>query len=88
MSAFCPSLWGGEDWPSESYSDQTHLLYIPANDNMCGAMQGEKKQLIVGQLWLGADPDSIKLLPRADHIGELQAWDRRDRQASLDLPVP
>ena len=56
--SFCPSLWGGEDWPSESYSDQTHLLYIPANDNMCGAMQGEKKQLIVGQLWLGADPDS------------------------------
>jgi alcohol dehydrogenase (cytochrome c) len=73
--SFCPSLWGGLDWPSESYSDQTGLLYIPANDNMCGKMTGEKKQLVTGQLWLGADPDSMKLLPRGDHIGELQAWD-------------
>ena len=73
--SFCPSLWGGLDWPSESYSDQTGLLYIPANDNMCGKMTGEKKQLVAGQLWLGADPDSMKLLPRGDHIGELQAWD-------------
>ncbi len=51
-------------------------------------MLGEKKQLIVGQLWLGADPDSLKLLPRGDHIGELQAWDLGDRQAGLDLSVP
>ena len=41
--SFCPSLWGGEDWPSESYSDQTHLLYIPANDNMCGADAGREE---------------------------------------------
>jgi alcohol dehydrogenase (cytochrome c) len=75
LISFCPSLWGGEDWPSESYSDQTHLLYIPANDNMCGQMQGEKKQLIAGQVWLGAPEESLKLLPRGDHIGELQAWD-------------
>jgi alcohol dehydrogenase (cytochrome c) len=86
--SFCPSLWGGEDWPSESYSDQTHLLYIPANDNMCGAMQGEKKQLIVGQLWLGADPDTMKLLPRADHIGELQAWDVATGKRAWTYPFP
>jgi alcohol dehydrogenase (cytochrome c) len=73
--SFCPSLWGGDDWPSESYSDQTHLLYIPAINNMCGEMEGVKKPLIPGQLWLGADPDSIKLLPHGDHLGELQAWD-------------
>jgi alcohol dehydrogenase (cytochrome c) len=72
--SFCPSLWGGDDWPSESYSDQTHLLYIPAINNMCGEMTGVKKPLIAGQLWLGADPDTINLLPHGNHLGELQAW--------------
>ena len=85
---FCPSLWGGEDWPSESYSDQTHLIYIPANDNMCGQMQGVKKTLVTGQLWLGADPDSLKLLPRGDHIGELQAWDPATGQRKWTYPFP
>jgi alcohol dehydrogenase (cytochrome c) len=86
--SFCPSLWGGLDWPSESYSDQTQLLYIPANDNMCGKMVGEKKQLVAGQLWLGADPDSLKLLPRSDHIGELQAWDPATGKRVWTYPFP
>jgi alcohol dehydrogenase (cytochrome c) len=72
--SFCPSLWGGDDWPSESYSDQTRLVYIPAINNMCGQMTGVKKPLIAGQLWLGADPSDINLLPHGNHLGELQAW--------------
>lgn len=86
--SFCPSLWGGEDWPSESYSDQTHLVYIPANENMCGANAGVKKQLIVGQLWLGVDPDSNVLRPRGDHIGELQAWDPATGKRAWTYPFP
>ena len=72
---FCPSLWGGKDWPSASYNPDTRLLYIPANNNMCETLEGKKQQLTVGQLWLGADADNAKLIPGADHIGELQAWD-------------
>ena len=74
---FCPSLWGGKDWPSASYSANTQLLYIPAIDNMCGAMTGEKKPLVEGQLWLGADIDKLDLsVPSPKpHLGELQAWD-------------
>jgi alcohol dehydrogenase (cytochrome c) len=75
MVSFCPSLWGGKDWPSATYSDQTKLLYIPANNNMCEEMEGEHKKLVVGQLWLGANADTMALQPHADHIGELQAWD-------------
>ncbi len=29
---FCPSLWGGKDWPPVAYSPKTRLLYIPANE--------------------------------------------------------
>jgi alcohol dehydrogenase (cytochrome c) len=74
---FCPSLWGGKDWASASYSSRTQLLYIPAIDNMCGSMTGEKKPLVEGQLWLGADIEKLDLsVPRPKpHLGELQAWD-------------
>jgi len=74
---FCPSLWGGKDWPSASYSTSSGLLYIPAIDNMCGSLTGEKKPLIEGQLWLGADIEKLDLnVPRpVPHLGELQAWD-------------
>ena len=74
---FCPSLWGGKDWPSAAWSPNTKLVYIPANENLCGEFGGEKKPLVEGQLWLGTDPDKLdlRLAAGADHIGELQAWD-------------
>jgi alcohol dehydrogenase (cytochrome c) len=72
---FCPSLWGGKDWPSATYSDETKLLYIPANNGMCGQYEGVNKKLIPGQLWLGADPDSLTLHPQHANVGDLQAWD-------------
>lgn len=74
---FCPSLWGGKDWPSAAYSPSTKLVYIPANENFCGGFSGEKVPLNPGKLWLGTKPEDIGLTPRpgADHFGELQAWD-------------
>src|SRR5246127_3572142 len=73
---FCPSLWGGKDWPSASYSQQTNLVYVPANENFCGGFTGEKVPLKPGELWLGTKPEDIGLSvrPGADHFGELQAW--------------
>ncbi len=85
---FCPSLWGGEDWPSESASDQTHLVYVPANNYMCGQYTGVDKKLVDGQLWLGIDPDTNKLLPRGQHIGELQAWDPATGKQAWMYPFP
>ncbi len=86
--SFCPSLWGGKDWPAASYSPDTHLLYIPANNNMCETLKGEKQQLIVGQPWLGADAKNAKLLPGDNHIGELQAWDISTGKQAWMHPFP
>jgi alcohol dehydrogenase (cytochrome c) len=74
---FCPSLWGGKDWPSAAFSQKTGLVYVPANENFCGGFTGEKVPLNPGQLWLGTKPEDIGLTPRpgATHFGELQAWD-------------
>jgi alcohol dehydrogenase (cytochrome c) len=74
---FCPSLWGGKDWPSAAYSQKTGLVYVPANENFCGGFSGEKVPLVPGKLWLGTKAEDIGLSvrPGADHFGELQAWD-------------
>ena len=76
---YCPSSWGGKDWPPAAYNPKTGLLYIPANENLCGALTGRKATYRPGQLYIGAAfPDDLELLPHPnakDHIGELQAWD-------------
>ncbi len=70
---FCPSLWGGKDWPPVAYSPKTQLLYIPANENLCGTSVGAKIAYNPGQPYTGATT-TLYIAPGADHIGELQAW--------------
>jgi alcohol dehydrogenase (cytochrome c) len=76
---FCPSLWGGKDWPYVSYSPASGLLYIPANENICSTMAGDESEYVAGELWLGVNiPDLVEgfyLRDGWDHVGEIQAWD-------------
>lgn len=78
---FCPSLWGGKDWVPAAYSPKTNLLYIPANENLCGSLVGTQQQYEPGKLWLGSEIKDIGLDVRngAGHIGEIQAWDMNTR---------
>ena len=74
---FCPSLWGGKDWPFESYNPKTGLVYIPSNDNHCGAMEGKVAERVPGQWWTGVDIPDIHFMvdPKAGFYGEVQAYD-------------
>ena len=75
---FCPSVWGGKDWPPSAYSPQTGYLYIPANENLCSALTGEPAKYRAGELYMGVPLANIEVFPTPegrDHIGELQAWD-------------
>ena len=72
---FCPSLWGGKDWPPAAYSPQTRLLYIPANENLCTELTGEVPKYVPGERYMGVAKNVMKIVAGADHIGELQAWD-------------
>jgi alcohol dehydrogenase (cytochrome c) len=78
--AFCPSLWGGKDWPPEAYSPATGLFYVPANNNLCAELtDGTGATYSKGELYIGVDLDKIlnstRMGPGAkDHIGEVQAW--------------
>ena len=71
---FCPSLWGGKDWPPAAYNPLTGYLYIPANNNLCGSMEGEQITYRAGRAFTGASTQLL-IAEGADHIGELQAWD-------------
>ena len=55
---FCPSLWGGKDWPFEAYNPKTGMVYIPANENHCGYLEGKEQEYVAGKWWTGVDiPD-------------------------------
>jgi alcohol dehydrogenase (cytochrome c) len=77
QASFCPSLWGGKDWPYEAYNPKTGMVYIPANDNHCGHLEGRVQEYVAGQWWTGVDiPDiGFTVDKNAKSFGEIQAWD-------------
>lgn len=79
-SHYCPSLWGGKDWVPESYSPESGLFYIPANNNMCAELpKAIEEKYKPGDLWIGYPLDgvigSLRVPDPKQTIGELQAWD-------------
>lgn len=76
-ASFCPSLWGGKDWPFEAYNPKTGMVYIPANDNHCGFLEGKVQEYVAGKWWTGVDiPDiGFTVDKNAKSFGEIQAWD-------------
>lgn len=74
---YCPSLWGGKDWPFEAYNPNTGMLYIPYNDNHCLTLTGMIQPIIPGTWSAGVDINKLDLSVKKgfDHIGGIQAWD-------------
>jgi alcohol dehydrogenase (cytochrome c) len=73
QATFCPSLWGGKNWPPVAFSPQTRLLYVPANENLCETMTGAPVTYSPGQRYVGATY-TFSIAAGADHVGEVQAW--------------
>ena len=70
---FCPSHWGGKNWPPIAFSPKTRMIYIPANENLCGTLVGRPPTYTAGSSFTGAT-STLYLAPGAKHIGEVQAW--------------
>jgi len=77
MAQFCPGLWGGKDWPYESYSPKTGMVYIPANENHCNKFEGKVEERVPGQWWTGvAVPDlHFSVDTKAGFFGEIKTYD-------------
>jgi alcohol dehydrogenase (cytochrome c) len=78
-ATFCPGLHGGKNWPPIAYNPQTRMIYIPANNNICGTLTGAPVTYAAGRNFTGtargAGPaGSPPLKAGADHFGEVQAW--------------
>ena len=71
---FCPSHWGGKNWPPAAFSPRTRMLYIPANENLCATITAREVEYSPGSPFTGAT-STLAMAPGADHIGEVQAWD-------------
>jgi len=71
---FCPGLHGGKDWPPIAFSPQTRMIYVPANNNVCGASEGTKVDYVAGRGYTGVTMGRGPQVPGADHYGEVQAW--------------
>ena len=70
---FCPSHWGGKNWPPIAFSPKTRMIYIPANENLCAGIVGREIEYMAGSPFTGATT-TLSIAPGADHIGEVQAW--------------
>ncbi len=70
---FCPSIWGGKNWPPISFNPQTRMIYIPANENLCATVTGREVEYKAGTSYVGATT-VVAPAPGADHFGEVQAW--------------
>ena len=70
---FCPTWWGGKNWPPAAFSPQTRMIYIPTQENLCATMVGRKVEYRPGGSFTGATSE-LYIAPGATHIGEVQAW--------------
>ena len=73
MADFCPSWWGGKNWPPAAFNPKTRMLYVPANENLCSTMIGREITYTRGRSYTGATAN-LYVHPGAKHIGEVQAW--------------
>jgi len=89
-ASFCPSLWGGKDWPFEAYDPKTGMVYIPANENHCGFLEGKVQEYVAGKWWTGVDiPDiGFTVNKSATFFGDVQAWDVSGGKKVWDYKVP
>jgi alcohol dehydrogenase (cytochrome c) len=77
-ASFCPGLHGGKNWPPIAFSPQTRMIYVPANNNICGTLTGAPVTYQAGRGFAGTARGvggaPSPLTPGADHYGEVQAW--------------
>ena len=72
---FCPSAHGGKNWPPIAFSPKTRMIYIPANNNICGTLTGVPVRYEKRRSFSGSMSGRPFAAPGGGHVGgEVQAW--------------
>jgi len=87
LAEFCPSHWGGKNWPPIAFNPKTRMIYIPANDNLCATIVGRPVTYTAGRSYTGATTTML-LAPGADHVGEVQGWNVDTGKRTWTHPFP
>ena len=74
VAEFCPNAHGGKNWPPIAFNPQTRMIYVPANNNLCGGFMGVEVEYVPGRGFTGTSGNTSSARPGADHFGEVQAW--------------
>ena len=85
---FCPGPHGGKNWPPVAFSPQTRMIYIPANNGLCGILTGVPVKYQKGRSFAGSQSGGQFTAPGVDHIGEVQAWNVDTGQKVWTHPYP
>lgn len=87
---YCPSAWGGRDWPGDAYNPNLGTLFISVNENHCGTAEGSPVEYEPGVLYLGAGLEMVPTEAAKDHIGAVQAWDLRtlEKKWQVNFKMP
>jgi alcohol dehydrogenase (cytochrome c) len=83
---FCPSLWGGKDWPPGAFNPETRMLYIPTNDNLCSTLTAGPVTYTPGQRFTHGGSTKLHLKDGATFIGEVQAWNVDTGKKAWSVP--
>jgi alcohol dehydrogenase (cytochrome c) len=85
---FCPSPHGGKNWPPVAFSPVTRMIYIPANNNLCGTLTGVPVTYQPGRSFAGSQSGGSFIAPGGTHVGEVQAWNVDTGQRVWTHPFP
>ena len=83
---FCPSHWGGKNWPPIAFSPKTRMIYIPANENLCGRIVGRPVTYTRGPRLHRRDQRAADRARRRPHRRGA-GLERGHRQAGVDAHV-
>ena len=85
---FCPGPHGGKNWPPIAFSPQTRMIYIPANNGLCGILTGVPIKYQKGRSFAGSQSGGQFTAPGVNHIGEVQAWNVDTGEKAWTYPYP
>jgi alcohol dehydrogenase (cytochrome c) len=74
LAEYCPNAHGGKNWPPIAFSPKTRMIYVPANNNLCGATTGVPATYTPGRAFVGVSGFGSSVAPGGSHFGEVQAW--------------
>ena len=83
---FCPSHWGGKNWPPIAFSPLTRMIYIPANENLCATIDRPRGAVPPPASYTGATTTLMHRAGRRSHRRS-PGLERGHRQARVDAHV-